>query len=1149
MKKKLIRIVKVTTFFTITSIILQILLVNMIFAAESVKGQELENIAISIDIKEVTLKKALKEIEKKTEYKFVFAEKEIPLNQTTTLRAENESLQNILENLSLQHNLVFKRINNLIVVKKIYEEKKEEEIIIQENKKVSGKVTDARTGEPLIGANIILKDLNTGTTTDNEGNYTISVPENAEILVISFLGYKTREIRIDKSIIDITLEVFAEEIEDVVVIGYGELSKEKVTGAISRVKNSELEKYSSSNFESQLSGKVAGLYVNEFNSQPGNDAQIIIRGTGTLTAGSYPLIVVDNMPLTEGSSLSSINPNVIESIEVLKDAASAAIYGSRAANGVIIITTKKGKPGAPKISLDAYTGWQTRSDKMEYVNAYEAAQYFTEARDWGYVSSDPENRSVNDDRETRIANGASKRELRLNYLDPYLNGEQGLTDTDWLGELFQTAPISNYSLAISGGTPDFDYVISGNYLDQDGIAIETDFRRWSSSVKVNGSFSDRFDVGISINPSYSEQNYLNTGSWNTDILSMSYISYPFFSPYSGDGSLAISTQLNTNEAEDGALVENPVAVAKNVKQIKESFRTFGNVYLSARIIDGLYFKTMFGGDYRNNFYDYYNPSFIGKYRTTAPKAAESSETRVIVTNILSENTLNYFTSIGDHEIDLLGGYTFQSEVVKETEIEGTGIPDDNIQNIAGASSYSVDESRSKWTQISYLSRAQYFYKQRYQISFSVRADGSSRFGDDSKWAVFPSVSAGWIFSDEPFFPKSKVVTFAKLRASWGQTGNNQIGAYSSKALVTSDEYVFGEELNSGYSPSSSPNPSLSWESNSSTNLGIDLEFLKKITFTMNYYYSITKDLLLDVPVPEQSGYSESLQNIGEVQNTGFEFQLAASGLDVGPVKWDFSGNLTTNSNEVLALAPDQTEISTGKDGAFRTIIGGPIAEIYGYNIIGVYKTEEQIDNSPHLSGTLTGDYIVEDLNNDGVIDNNDKKGFGTYEPDFIYSFSSSFTYDAFQLSFSFQGVVGRTIYDYDQAYITEVGEGFGVPSKYYFDNRYHPENNPDGFFAQPNMGNFSSARKNTRASSIHFQDGSYLRLRNICLSYDLPKELINPFGLSSFRIYVSANNLFTITDYRGFNPEATSTTILTAGYGRSNYPLAKSYILGFNIKL
>ncbi|MDW7690441.1 TonB-dependent receptor [Flammeovirgaceae bacterium SG7u.111] len=1136
--------------FFIYGTCLQCFFLTLTFAESLAQHKKLEEISISLSSKEISLEETFSYVEKETGLKFTYIKSRIPLKKKIEIESSHD-MMSLLETLANEYKLHFKRVNNQIIVRKAFVKQKIEEIIIVDDRVISGKIKDAETGDPLPGVTVLIAGTTIGTVTSIDGEYRLDVPETAKVLLFSFVGYATKEIEIgNQTQIDVAMELQASELDEIVVIGYGSQSKVKVNGAISSTKSEELQQYSSPNFEQQLSGKLSGVLVNETGGQPGYDAQVIIRGIGTLTAGTYPLVVVDGVPLSEGSTLSSINPNDIEKIDVLKDAASAAIYGSRASNGVILITTKKGNSEKPVISIDAYTGFQQRADKVSYVDAYEAAQYFTEARDYGYVSKDPTNRSIADDRATRIANGASKRQLRLHYLDPYLAGEPGLTNTDWLDEIFDKAMMTNITTSISGKSKNSEYYVSGGYFKQDGIAIGTNLERYTSTLKLKTKLTDYIDFNINLSPSYSKQKDTNSGDWNADPVAVSYTSYPFFSPYKPDGSLNISEQLVANTPEDGALQENPVAYANLVKDEKYLFRTFGNTFLTIKPIKGLEIKALLGGDYRNKFYDYYDPSFLGHYRAPAPDQASTSETNGRIVNFLTEYTANYFNTFGDHEIDALAGYSFQKEQGQSSKVTGTNIPDDNITNVAGASAHSLSTSRYIWTQVSWFGRFQYFYKSKYQLSAAIRRDGSSRFGDDSKWGQFPSVSAGWIVTNESFFPKSAILSYAKLRASWGKTGNNQIGSYDSKALVKSDNYTYGGELAPGFAATTSPNSALSWETSASINLGIDLSFFNTLSLSANYYTINTEGLLLEVPVPEQSGYSYSLQNIGEVKNSGIELELSSTGINLGPVVWNASANFTSNTNEVLALGDGQEEIKkSGNGAAWITKIGGPISEIYSYEIDGIYKTEDEIAQSPHLTGSIPGDYIVKDINNDGIIDELDQTSRGTYAPKFFYGFSSSFSYKNIDFSFSLNGISGRTVYNYDQGVITETGEGFGVPTKYYFDNRYHPENNPNGFFAQPNMGNFSSARKNTRASDIYMQDGDYLRLRSIQIGYALPTNLINRLGLQKLRMYLSANNLFTITDYRGFNMDATTSDILQAGYARNNYPIAQSFIIGTNITL
>ncbi len=1142
--------------FTASQLFLMALLVSMAHALP-VSAQEMLKRPVTLNADRQPLGSVLTQIEKAADVRFVYSPQVVRAGQRVSLRAQNQSLATVLETIFRQTRITWDIVGGQIILKRNPESRAMNNdpasaITVPGEaavRTVSGTVTDGK--DPLPGVSVVLKGTARGTTTDVAGKFSLSVPDESVTLACSYIGYEPQEITLSpgQTTVDVALKVDQKTLSEVVVIGYGSQSKAKVTGVVSQVKSEELVRYNGSSFAQQMAGKAAGVVINDASAQPGSNPQIVIRGIGTLTAGRNPLIVVDGFPLSEGSSFNSVNPQDIETVDILKDPSSAAIYGSRAANGVVLITTKKGQKDRINVSLDVYSGIQQRSDKVEYVDAYQAAQFLTEARDWGYISRNPTTRNVSDDRATRLSKGASLRELRLNYLQPYLDNQPGLINTNWLDELFRNAPISSYNVAISGGSAKTNYYVSANYFNQQGIVLNNGLKRYSGTVKIDSKLSDKFDMGVSLNPSYNSQTFFNNNSnQSNDPIANLYIMYPMFAPYNADGSLAISNQILASIPEDGALGENAVALALKIKNNRDFFRTFGNTYLAFRPLEGLTIKTLLGGDVESNLFDFYNPSDVGQYRGAAPKPAVATETREFTTNYLSENTVTYNRQIHDHTLDLLAGYTFQKESGSNTNVTGTGIADDNLPNIAGASAFVASTSRSIWTQVSYLARAQYSYLNKYLFTATIRRDGSSRFGNDRKWGNFPSITGGWIISNESFFPQSKLLTFAKVRASWGQSGNNQIGSYSSQALVNSANYVYGNALAPGFAATTTPNPNLSWETKTATNIGLNLGLGSRFTLSADYYTSTTKDLLLNVPVPEQSGFSASIQNIGKIQNSGFELELSGNNLNLGPLNVGFSGNIATNANKVLALAPGQDQILTGGSSQFLTKVGGSIAEMYGYNIIGVYKTPEQLNTIPSLTGTLLGDYIVEDLNKDGKIDLSDRKTFGTYNPKLTYGFSGNLGWKGLEFSFSLLGIVGRKIFDQQLSSHEESGEGFGTPNTYYFQNRYHPQNNPNGFLAQPNLGNFSSARRLTRASNYFFKDADYLRLRNLQVAYNLPNVWLSRAKLSGARFYVTANNLFTITKFRGFNPDATTTgNVLTNGQSQANYPVARSFIVGFNV--
>lgn len=1113
----------------------------------------ISRVKVKVVGEQITLNKLFEILEAQTDYSFSLGNQIIKNPTSYSFNYSDASLKNVLDQTATKAHFDYKVHNEIVLVRPL---------MATTQSSVRGVVVD-ESGVPLPGASIVEKGSSNGVITDFNGAFELDLQSQSPILIVSYLGFETKEISVgDKINFNIILSADSEALDEVVVIGYGQQSRAKIIGSVGEMKQEALNQVASASVAEQLAGKMSGVVINQSNGQPGASTQIVIRGTGTLTAGTNPLIVVDGLPLSEGSSLSAINPDDIATVNVLKDAASAAIYGSRAANGVILVTTKQGEINTETtISLDSYTGIQQQSSEMDYVDAYQFSQFISEARNWGYVSKDPLNRSASDPNSVRVTKtingqGIDGRELSLDFLQPYLDDQPGLVNTDWMDVAFRTAEIRSYNLSASGGNEKTKFYTSLGYFNQEGVVVGSDLERYSANINLQSQLTDKLKIGVTVKPTYTVQNALNQSSRSSGALALVGLNMPYYSPYNADGSVNVSEQITQEQREiegvriNGTPVENLLATSTNVKDNKKRFRAFGNIFMDYEILENLKYKLSMGGDYDNYTRNYYYPSSIGSYRTPAPRSdAEGSQTKEVRVNYIIENTLNYNFSLGKNNFDVLAGYTFQKENIDYTSVVGTGYADDNIKNIAGASSHTANYNEEIWALESYLGRLQYDYDAKYLFSAAIRKDGSSRFGANNRWGYFPSVSGGWVFSKENFFPLKDLITFGKVSASWGQTGNNQIGNYGAHALVTESNYVYQSSLAPGYITTSAPNPDLGWEVASSINIGLDLALFSKLNVAAAYYKTNTKDLLLDVPVPQQTGYTNVLANIGEMENQGWEFELSTNNLNIGSVGIGAHANLTSYSNKVLALGPGQQEIATGTDQLFITRVGGSIAELYGYQIDGVFKTQDEIDNTPHLPGTLTGDYRVIDTNGDGEINVEDRVSKGTFMPDFTYGFGGNVSYKGFVFSFDFNGVKGRTLLDGDMASLRESGEGFGVPSVYYFNNRYHPQNNPDGFMGQPNFGNFSNNRKILNTSAVlQENNGDYLRLRNIRLAYEFPRSVLDKLHLKRLQVYVSGNNVFTKTDYRGWNPDGTSSNILTSGYNTgSNYPLAKSYMIGFKI--
>jgi TonB-linked SusC/RagA family outer membrane protein len=1143
------------------------------YASKNVEAQTLHEIQIQVDTNKANLTELFELVEKQTEFRFVYpASLKRDVKASFNFYYNSISVAGLLTEVGAKTGLWFRQMNSTIAVntENVWEQAKKEEIISPDQLQtinISGQVTDAVTAEPLIGVNILIEGTTIGTSTDENGQFELEVPEDATMLIVSYLGFERQEVLLSENKVEYLIELVPDNnlLDEVVVIGYGTDTKEKFNGAVSGVDGTQVNNYSSANFDQSLAGAFSGIQIIGNNKNPGENSVIQIRGLNTITAGTSPLIVVDGIPLTEGSSLSSINPNDIESVSVLKDAASAAIYGSRASNGVILVTTKNGMTESGlSIEYDSYFGVQQRADNFKLADAYDTALFDYDARNYGYISGG-EGRSITDDNATRDANGGGKRSRIPDYLQAYIDGNTGLTNTDWVDETFRDASMQNQYLNVSGGNEDTNFSISLGYLGQENIIIDSDFQRYTSSIRFN-SKKGNIRFGISSNTSMVNSKPTGNVGWSrsnngrgsqADPAFSVILMQPYYPVYNADGSLAISKQLEDNNQNwDGPISENVIAQAKLSDYTRESFRAFGNAFIEYEPIADLTLKTSFNGDYSTSVNEYFGPSTFGNYRTpVASNPTQAHKYDGKRENFMIENLLNYQKMFDINTFDLLLGYSYQQEFGNLTDLNSRNFADDNLRNIGGATTINSSSRSNKWALESYFSRLQYSYDNRYSMSASIRRDGSSRFGENTKYGNFASLTGGWTISNESFFPKSDLISFAKFRVSWGQTGNNQIGDFASIALVSPDNYVINGVLTPGVYTSTSPNADLSWETNTALNYGLDLGLLQdKIILKAEYYTSKTTDLLLDVPVPQQSGFSESLQNIGELKNSGFEFELRGQGFNLGELQIGFNANFSTNKNEVLALGGGQEQIIANNGGMdFLTKVGDPIAQFYAYDIVGVYKSQDEIDSDSitPLAGTEVGDYIVRDANGDNIITPDDRVVQGDYNPEFIYGFGFTLDYKGFDIGVQFNGIEGRKVSNRMLRY-AESGEGFFVPTQYYVDN-YFSERNPDGFFRRPDFSSFSSAGRLTRSSSLSVYDGDYFRLRSLQLGYTLPVDVVNKVGMKGARVYLTGNNIFNFTNYRGYNSDgldvsSNDSQTLTRGWIRSSSPITRFLALGVNLK-
>ena len=1103
----------------------------------------------------------MQSIEQKTPFTFAYQQNLIAgISKRITIVVNKETVASVLNRISNITILSFKQINeNTIVVNRI-----KKLLIGNTNTKtaiqsaVQGVVTD-KNGDPLPGASIVEKGTTNGTQTDFDGKFTIELTDENAVLVVSYIGFLTKEITVgEQESITVTLEEVSAKLEEVVVVGYGTQQLTKVSGSIARVSIGELLDFPVSNFDQALSGKLMGVQVLQTTGEPGRELTIKVRGTGTITAGAEPLYVVDGVPIqSSGQATEIVNLEDIESIQILKDASSASIYGSRGGNGVVLISTKKGKQGKMRVNFSHSTGFQKLSKKIDMMDAYEYAQLSKESHDAAYLQEVLTGST--DDPNSIRPKGYHKIPEEL---FPYLNGKQELTNTDWQDAIYRSAIIQKYNISISGGTEKLNYFISANHSNQEGIIISSDYNK--TGLRANlGVKSGKFEIGLNLSPSYTIENRVSANdAWWDDGIVQAALAYsptwPIYNSdgkfnYQGNGFWRIGTDYQHNE------IVNPVALATVPKNEIEHYNLLGNLFVKYEVLEDLKLKSSFAVNYNQYQNEFYRPTELETRGKKNTGRFSNPSTRLSTTNIynwLWENTLNYKKNFGDHNLNLLGGITAQKNRKKLQRIKASvtsDTPIDNAIQIINADQLSnSDGGVQEWSLYSLLARTQYDYIGKYLLSISFRADASSRFGDNNKWGYFPSISAGWRISQEDFLSDSNWLNELKLRASYGLTGNFQIGNYEQVSAITKDTYITGVsgQLQTGLRPSQIANSDISWEKTAMFNAGIDIELFKKqLAFTFEYYNGNTTDLLLKASVPLTTGFSTALQNIGEVNNRGFEASVNISP-DLGEFKWTGSFNISVNKNKVKALGPENTDIikTAGTGHAFFiTKVGKAIGSYYLLVQDGIFANEEQLNQYPHFDNTRVGDFRFVDVNGDGILDvNKDRTIVGNYTPYFIYGFFNAFKYKGVDLNVAFQGSYGGEILNLSRRYIAN-GEGNFNNTRELL-NRWQSASNSGNL--NTNRANRKAKGNNGRTSTWHIEDSSYLRLQNVSLGYYIPESLLEKLNISKARVYVSGNNLYTWSDYTGYNPEvnlADENDQLTPGLDYGVYPLAKTYSLGINV--
>lgn len=1013
-----------------------------------------------------------------------------------------------------------------------------------------GGIITSSNGEPLAGATVQVKGENSGTIADIDGNYSIAAI-GTDTLIFDYLGFSSEFIGINgRTTINVSLREEGELLDEVVVVAYGQVKKSDLTGSVSSVSGEELNRIAPVSIDQALQGRAAGVQVTQVSGRPGGETSIRIRGSSSINAGNEPLYVVDGMLITSDNNetnvggaagaslngLASINPNEIESIEILKDASATAMYGSRGANGVILITTKRGREGESTVSFDAYYGMQRAVKQLDVLNGENFAHYINAYNTDAGFPLDPR------------------------YIIPDKIGE----GTNWQDAIFRDAPMQSYQLGFRGGSAGTRYSISGGYFLQDGIIINSNFERYNFRVNLDKDLSKRVTVGSNLSLSHIYSDGVLTGSQGAGLgllLPGAMASSLLFPPTQPVLDPDVEGGY-TYEDDRGRNIGNPVADARETDNLSKNSRVIGNMYAQFGLAEGLNFKASIGIDGFSVKENRFVPNYL---KRTEPNNGEAVVATVDGFTWLAEFTMNYDTRIeDDHQLNALAGYTIQGFESERVFSWALDFPDNRTGYHSLGSALNPQPTfngENSWGIISYLGRVNYIFDNRFLLTLTGRLDGSSKFGENNKYGFFPSASVAWKLHEEDFFSNMETITSLKARLSYGVIGNQEIAPYSSLSTVGPlGQGVFNNtEPYIGQEPLRFPNPNLKWERTNQLDFGVDAELYEgRLALTADYYTKVTTDLLLNTPLPTTTGFVAYLANIGELKNTGVELSVNSRNL-TGDFSWETTFNIGHNKNEILSLV-DGEDIPVGgvlhvPAGWSLLREGEAIGTFYGLISDGIFQTNEEASNSPVLSGqnAEAGDRRYRDINGrdengkltgtpDGRITEADRTILGNAQPDFTYGLTNNFSYKSFDLSVYIQGAQGNEMVN---AYLFDLGALHGETNVLteFWENRWTPENPTNEYpRVNPNERNiFSDAQ---------IEDASYLRIKNITLGYTLPARISQKALMRSARIYVSANNIHTFTKYRGYDPEvnAFGQSSLLQGIDYGGYPPAKSIIGGIQIQ-
>ncbi|WP_149277035.1 SusC/RagA family TonB-linked outer membrane protein [Pareuzebyella sediminis] len=998
---------------------------------------------------------------------------------------------------------------------------------------VSGTVTSADDGLGLPGVNVVVKGTTNGTVTDFDGNYSLNVSDTNGTLMFSYIGFKAQDIPINgQTTINAVMTEDATALEEVVLVGYGTQIKRQVTGSVQTIEAQELADIPVSQITQKIQGRLAGVQINQTTGKPGQGMSVRIRGQLSVSGGSDPLYVIDGFPISGG--INAINPDEIEDITVLKDAASTSLYGSRAANGVVLITTKNGTVGQTNVSLNTSTGMQyvPQRGRIEMMDAVEFAQF---KKEYYEDQGDP---------------------VPDIFQDP--SQYEGKTN-DWYDAMLRTAPMQNYNLTITSNKDKLKTAVVAGVFLQDGVVLNSDYERYSLRVNLDYNISDKVRVGFNVAPSYIVDNTPRTdGSRGTGILFNALHTWPIMPIYNPDGS---RTTFNRFPAETGNIFSyaNWLTSAEQITNETKDVNILSNAFIEYEPIDGLTIKSSMNAEIYNREYTFFSPS-TATYRINRPIPTDAEaiwEDRKDF-SYLNENLVTYTKNLGDHDFSILGGFTYQKFRRDFSRVAADTFADDRIATIQGAANINrggTYDQVQEWSLVSFLSRLTYSYKGKYLLTGAIRRDGSSRFGSENRWGNFPSVSAGWIMSDEAFLENSEKISLLKLRASYGVTGNNNIGNYTQYALIDNTvNAVFGNDFAPGSAVNSLSNPNLGWETTKQFDIGLDLSlFNDRLAFVYDYYTKNTTNLLYNVQVPRESGFTNFSDNIGEIHFWGHEFSVNTVNT-TGKFRWTTNANISFNRNEVVALAEGIDRVY-GPGGWHITKVGEPFGQFYGHLSDGVYLNQQDLDSSPQVPGRSTvGSIKLIDVNGDGIItrggDEDDRAIMGNPFPDFTYGITNNIKYGNWDFSIVGTGSQGNELLVRHLYSTTNLDGVFNLLKDVKY--RFRSVENPGrGFYGTTVGGGNVTGIERDWINDRFVADASFFNIRNITLGYTL--NGIDRF-FKSARIYGSVQNAYIFTKYWGGpNPEISVQNNgqgdggnLASGVDISGYPVPRIFSLGLN---